>query len=56
MKLGYSERTGIEFQQSQSLMVHTFLIRFEAIFAPNQDLLLERHYLNDNVMLALNRK
>jgi hypothetical protein len=31
--------------------VAQFLTRFDAVFALNQDYLLERHYLNDNVML-----
>jgi hypothetical protein len=31
--------------------VQNFLIQFDAIFTLNQDLLLERHYLNDNIML-----
>jgi hypothetical protein len=38
------------------MMVHTFLTKFDAIFSLNQDLLLERHYLNDNVMLADKRR
>jgi hypothetical protein len=31
--------------------VASFLVRFDAIFTLNQDTLLERHYLNDNVAL-----
>jgi hypothetical protein len=31
--------------------VQNFLMQFDAIFTLNQDLLLERHYLNDNIML-----
>jgi hypothetical protein len=33
-------------------MVRTFLMKFDAIFTLNQDLLLELHYLNDNIMLG----
>ena len=36
--------------------VAAFLTRFDAIFTLNQDLLLERHYLNDNVSLLSNGK
>ncbi len=56
MNRGYAARTGMEFQQHQAVMVRTFLARFNAIFTLNQDLLLEQHYLNDNVMLGSNRK
>ncbi len=38
-----------EFQSERRYLVRTFLVRFDAIFTLNQDLLLERHYLNDNV-------
>jgi hypothetical protein len=34
--------------------VALFLTKFDAIFTLNQDYLLERHYLNDNVMLLSN--
>ncbi len=44
--------TQFEFQSDGKYMVRTFLNRFDAIFTLNQDYLLERHYLNDNVMLA----
>ena len=44
--------TQFEFQSDGGYMVRTFLNRFDAIFTLNQDYLLERHYLNDNVMLA----
>lgn len=42
-----------EFQATvdREYMVALFLTRFDAIFTLNQDYLLERHYLNDNVML-----
>jgi hypothetical protein len=33
-------------------LIRAFLVRFDAIFTLNQDLLLERHYLNDNISLS----
>jgi hypothetical protein len=35
----------MEFQQQRQRMVKTFLVRFDAIFTLNQDVLLEHHYL-----------
>jgi len=52
MNRGYKHIEKFEFQQSLSFMVRTFLIQFDAIFSLNQDLLLERHYMNANVMLG----
>lgn len=52
MNDGYAATPGWEFQQDQEFMVRTFLIRFDALFTLNQDLLLEQKYLNDNVMLG----
>jgi SIR2-like domain len=43
-----------EFQQSRDYQVAAALVRFDAIFTLNQDLLLEHHYLNDNVSLLSN--
>lgn len=40
-----------EFQNDREYSIVLFLTRFDAIFTLNQDLLLERHYLNDNVSL-----
>jgi hypothetical protein len=37
-------------------LVRTFLARFDAIFTLNQDVLLEHHYLDDNISLAHSRK
>jgi hypothetical protein len=45
------EATPFEFQNDIAFQITTFLAQFDAIFTLNQDLLLERHYLNDNVML-----
>lgn len=44
--------TRFEFQDDPQYLVRTFLARFDAIFTLNQDLLLERHYLNENAMLG----
>jgi hypothetical protein len=40
----------------QADLVQTFLFRFDAIFTLNQDLLLERHYLNSNINLQQSQK
>lgn len=49
---------GMQFepQQDRRYQLGPFLTRFDAIFSLNQDLLLERHYLNDNVSLNSNGK
>ncbi len=41
-----------EFQNYMEYLVRSFLVRFDAIFTLNQDLLLERHYLDGNVALG----
>jgi hypothetical protein len=41
-----------EFQNDLQYQIGPFLGRFDAIFTLNQDLLLEQHYLNDNITLA----
>lgn len=43
-----------EFQQHVEGQVSTFLTRFDAIFSLNQDVLLEHHYINDNISLVSN--
>jgi len=46
-----------EFQHDdRTRMVQPFLTRFDALFSLNQDVLLERHYCNDNITLAGARK
>lgn len=45
------EQTPFEFGSSRGYRVGEFLSQFDSIFTLNQDLLLERHYLNDNVSL-----
>jgi hypothetical protein len=41
---------------SGDLSINEFLIGFDAIFTLNQDVLLEAHYLNDNIGLLGNRR
>lgn len=41
-----------EFQNQIDRMLRTFLVKFDAIFTLNQDILLDHHYLNANVGLA----
>ena len=45
-----------EFNADRERKVQTFLTRFDAIFTLNQDVFLEKHYCNHNVMLAGTRK
>jgi hypothetical protein len=49
---------GVKFELQNQLeyLVRTFLVRFDAIFTLNQDLLLERHYLDQNIDLAQARR
>jgi hypothetical protein len=49
---------GVKFEPQNDLqyLVRTFLARFDAIFTLNQDLLLERHYLDQNIALAQYRR
>jgi hypothetical protein len=48
--------TTFEPQNRDEYLVRNFLVRFDAIFTLNQDLLLERHYLDDNVSLSSGRR
>ena len=45
-----------EFQNHIEYLVRSFLVRFDAIFTLNLDLLLERHYLDGNVELSSYRQ
>jgi hypothetical protein len=45
-----------EFQQHIERQVGTFMTRFDAIFSLNQDVLLEHHYINDNIALIGKKK
>jgi hypothetical protein len=49
-------RVKFEFQSDLEFLVRSFLVRFDAIFTLNQDLLLERHYLDGNVALSSYRR
>src|SRR5258708_7026318 len=48
--------TKFEPQTHNDYLVRSFLVRFDAIFSLNQDLLLEHHYLDDNVSLSQFRR
>src|SRR5262245_36187256 len=41
-----------EFHNSEQYLIRNFFVRFDAIFTLNQDLLMERHYLNGNIQLS----
>jgi SIR2-like protein len=51
MERGFANRN-FEFQNDIAYLVRSFMVLFDAIFTLNQDLLLERHYLNSNVALS----
>lgn len=51
MNKGYFNNVNFEFQQLRERMVRTFLTKFDAIFTLNQDLLLEHHYIDNDVSL-----
>lgn len=55
MNEGFCCRADFEFSNSSDFSVCHFLTRFDAIFTLNQDLLLERHYMNENVALLSNQ-
>lgn len=52
MNNAFLDMPGMEFQQHQARMLRTFLVKFDAIFTLNQDILLDHHYLNDNIGLT----
>ncbi len=54
MNKGFFANTDFEFQQARDRMVGTFLSRFDAIFTLNQDLLLEHHYIDQDISLLSN--
>ncbi len=51
MNRAFLELVDWEFSADRERKVQLFLTRFDAIFTLNQDIFLERHYCNDNVML-----
>ncbi len=56
MNRAFLDLTDWEFSVDRDMKVQTFLTRFDAIFTLNQDILLEKHYCNQNVMLLGTRK
>jgi SIR2-like domain len=56
MNQGFFGLVDFEFQQAREMMVRTFLTRFDAIFTLNQDLLLEHHYIDQDVCLLSSRR
>lgn len=56
MDKAFASIANFEPQNDIAYMVRTFLVRFDAIFTLNQDLLMERHYLDGNVALSSNRR
>jgi hypothetical protein len=49
---------GIQFEPQSAIdyLIRTFSVRFDVIFSPNQDFLLERHYQDGNIALSPSRK
>jgi SIR2-like domain len=45
-----------EFQEDVEMLIRNFLVRFDVIFTLNQDLLMERYYLDHNVALSSYRR
>ena len=56
MNRAFLDLTDWEFSTDREKKIQGFLTRFDAIFTLNQDVFLEKHYCNDNVMLLGNRK
>jgi hypothetical protein len=56
MDKAFATIMNFEPQNDIAYMVRSFLVRFDAIFTLNQDLLMERHYLNGNVELSSYRR
>jgi len=56
MNRAFLDLTEWEFSADRDRKVQSFLTRFDAIFTLNQDVFLEKHYCNDNVMLLGVRK
>jgi hypothetical protein len=51
MDSGFATRPSWEFTNQRERMLLATLVKFDAIFSLNQDLLFERFYFNDNVVL-----
>src|SRR5262252_3224843 len=52
MDKAFAMITNFEFQNDRRYLVRNLLVQFDALFTLNQDLLLERHYLNGKVALS----
>lgn len=52
MDAGFAQLATWDFNNEIARLLVDFLIQFDAIFTLNQDLLFERFYMNQNVMLA----
>lgn len=55
MNKAFFDSPGMEFQQHIERMLRTFLVRFDAIFTLNQDVLLEHHYFRHVELAGLRR-
>jgi hypothetical protein len=56
MDQAFAAITDFESQNAIEYMVRSYLVRFDAIFTLNQDLLMERHYLDGNIQLSTCRE
>jgi hypothetical protein len=56
MDTAFARKPTWEFNNEAGRMLVDFLVRFDAIFTLNQDLLFERFYLNDNVSLVSHQR
>jgi hypothetical protein len=55
MNRAFFAAPGIEFQQDIARTLRSFLVRFDAIFTLNQDVLLEHHYFRHIELTGVNR-
>jgi len=56
MDMAFGTIRDFDFQKGLAISVTSFLAKFDAIFTLNQDLLLERQYLTDNLSILLQPK
>jgi hypothetical protein len=56
MNNGYFGGLDFEFQTAREMLVKTFLAKFDEIYTLNQDVLIERHYIDNNVALISNNR
>jgi SIR2-like domain len=55
MDKAFAAIPNFEFHNQVQFLIRTCFVRFDAIFTLNQDLLMERHYLNGNIALSSQR-